>query len=524
MSFDGSTKETCPNYDADTRVLRMGFGIWARDPAVTGHALYGTKEFNETCFNICETDGGATYISDGTCRPCLGGDGGDDGGDDDTLPGSKSYLIDSGQYKQCNVAGDDDSGFMNPFGMSQQEIGTAVPEWFSRQQDANMSHNTVDGIDWSSASASQYWKQAHRAMTNNEILMLVGRGLYDNKKLPDKYMKDEYLGQNQELTVEVIDFAKLRLDINEGRGDTVICTSSLGESSTLPAIRTLASDPQLPSDKIGTRWTVCDEGSTFGPADIVPEEVEDFIQLLMDEERSRTDIGAVSEFSSLLSGLQYDQAFEQCINDTLSSPGDDYKAQDRIAGYESIKEIEMKDIHYIKKKLMKIRTMKTSQVNECMNLLNLGKGICRTGIADKTMMIGSLIFNIVGNDKINILESDNDERYKLNKIVDEVGPLIPGAIKNIIHVSKEYETRICNTPSNTTLLLERLYTDLYDKQTNITLDISPYIDFESLINTRSHWHFFKKMTVLIVFAYLFMQFANLAVAFLSRGQTVTKIV
>ena len=35
-------------------------------------------------------------------------------------------------------------------------------------------------------------------------------------------------------------------------------------------------------------------------------------------------------------------------------------------------------------------------------------------------------------------------------------------------VSKEYETRICNVPSNTTLLLERVYTDLYDKPTNIT--------------------------------------------------------
>ena len=522
MPFDGTT-ESCPNYIESTGVLNREFTEWSENADVLGDPLYGKKAFNETCFNICATEpSGATYISDGKCFPCLTGVD----INDDSVVGSPAYLKASGQYKQCNVAGDPDSGYLdvNPF----LESGAApvVPDWFSRQQDANMSHITVDGIDWSSPKASQYWKQAQRAMTNNEILMLVGRGLYDNKKLPDKYMKDEYLGQNRELTIEVIDFVKLRKDINDGRGNTVNCTEkvagSVDESYTLPLVTEPPEEP---------RWTTCEAGTAgsptqFGPADIVPEEVEDFVQSLMDEDRIKgeMDFGAVSEFSSLLSGLQYDQAFEQCINDTLSSPGDDYEAQDRIAGYESIKEIEMKDIDYIKKKLMRIRTMRTSQVNECMNLLNLGKGICQTGIADKTLMIGSLVFNIVGNDKINILESDNEERYKLNKIVDEVGPLIPGAIKNIIHVSKEYETRICNAPSNTTLLLERLYVDLYDKQTNITLDISPYIDFESLINTRGHWHFFKKMTVLIVFAYLFMQFTNLAVAFLSRGQTVTKIV
>ena len=161
--------------------------------------------------------------------------------------------------------------------------------------------------------------------------------------------------------------------------------------------------------------------------------------------------------------------------------------------------------------------MKTDQVNECMDLLNLGKSLCQTGVADKTLMIGSLIFKIIGNDKIDIMKADNDEKYKINQLVDEIGPLIPRAVKNIIKVSKEYEARVCNVPSNTTLLLERLYTDLYDKQTNVTLDISPYIDFDALIMEKDMFAFIKKITVLVVFAFLFMHATNLVVAFLSRG-------
>ena len=138
--------------------------------------------------------------------------------------------------------------------------------------------------------------------------------------------------------------------------------------------------------------------------------------------------------------------------------------------------------------------------------------------SDKTLQIGRLIFSIVGNDRIDVLDMDNDERIKLNMMIDELGPLIPQAIKNIIHVSKEYETRICNVPSNTTLLLERVYTDLYDKPTNINFDISPYIDFNSLINIDDNVKFIKTIIVLIVFSYLFMHLANILTAFFSRGK------
>jgi len=227
---------------------------------------------------------------------------------------------------------------------------------------------------------------------------------------------------------------------------------------------------------------------------------------------------SLSSFNDMLSGLQYDSAFESCVNDKLNTPGeDDLEVQTRISTYISIKEFTTKDIHYLKRKLRKIITMKSDQVQECMNLLNLGKSICQTGVADKTLMIGSLIFSIVGNDKIDIMRADNDERYKINKLVDELGPLIPQAVKNIIAISKEYEARVCNVPSNTTLLLERLYNDLYDKPTHVSLDFSPYLDFSSLINMSYNVKFIKTIVVLVVFAFLFMHAANLVIAFLSRG-------
>ena len=513
MVFTGS-KESCPNYDSDINELNMSWDTYtspfqgARSNIIDPSS--GKAEYNKKCFNICPTlnddlsDKGPTYIDNGLCRECSD----EEGSLNNPAQGTRRNLKNSGRYEMCNVVLDPDSG-------SNNVSGSAL--WFQKQQDANLSGINVDGINWSRANDSgseegqrilNYWSGASVGLSDQDILRLIGNHTAGTMKytLPEKYMKREYIGnvsQNDELGVEVFDFEKVRIDINEGRGNIINCPTGT----------------DLPD------WVSCQDG-TFGPNDIVVEEVEDFIVEMLDNESSSTTtstINNLSSFTSLLSGLQYDSTFEACVNDKLNTGVNDLDAQERVSKYTSIKEFKSEDINYLKQKLRKISIMKTDQVNECMNLLNLGKSLCQTGVADKTLMIGSLIFKIIGNDKIDIMKADNDEKYKINQLVDEIGPLIPRAVKNIIKVSKEYEARVCNVPSNTTLLLERLYTDLYDKQTNVTLDISPYIDFDSLIGEKDIFTFIKKITVLVVFAFLFMQATNLVVAFLSRGSSAKTI-
>jgi len=501
MVFDGS-RESCPNYDELTDTLDMSyatfinpFGGTSQDPQ------YGNENFNKTCFNICETvSGDPTYIMNGRCNTCEPDDPTDDPNNPRT--GTRNYLINAGLYQMCNVEGDSDSGFQGP-GM------VDVPTWFQAQQSANMLGLSVDGIDWRSANSGtdagnrirNYWMDADRGMTNQEILRYIGNRSPGTMEytLPEEYVRPEMLGRSgtNTLSVDIYDFDKLRRDINDNRGSLVDCI--VGDNKP--------------------DWAICSNGK-FGPDDIIPEEVEDFTRQMIDDmiRNEESDVmSSLTSFSNMLSGLQYDSAFESCVNDKLNTGDNDLEIQTRIADYTSVKQFTSLDINYLKKKLRKIITMKSNDVNECMNLLNLGKSICQTGVADKTLMIGSLIFSIVGNDKIDVMQADNDERYKINKLVDELGPLIPQAVKNIIVISKEYEARVCNVPSNTTLLLERLYMDLYDKPTQVTLDFSPYLDFSSLINMNDNVKFIKTIVVLVVFAFLFMHATNLVIAFLSRG-------
>jgi hypothetical protein len=511
MVFNGA-RTSCPNYDESTDSLDMSYQTFMNPvDEIRLDPQYGQENFNKICFNICATknddeersDKGPSYIMNGRCNTCLD----EDGEQNNPRIGARNYLINAGLYQMCNIP---ESYSISQEGSGNVSLGSSGGQlWFQTQQSANMLGLSVDEIDWRSANSDtdagtrirNYWMNADRGMTNREILRYIGNRIPGTMEyiLPEEYVRPQMLGTTDTLSVDVYDFDKLRRDINNDRGSLINCVE--GENKP--------------------EWAICPNGK-FGPDDIIPEEVEDFTRQMIDdmirnEEQSSDAMDSLNSFSNMLSGLQYDSAFETCVNDKLNTGDDDFEIQTRIAGYTSIKEFTTLDINYLKRKLRKIITMKSHQVQECMNLLNLGKSMCQTGVADKTLMIGSLIFSIVGNDKIDIMQADNDEKYKINKLVDELGPLVPQAVKNIISISKEYEARVCNVPSNTTLLLERLYTDLYDKPTHVSLDFSPYLDFSSLVNMNDNVKFIKTIVVLVVFAFLFMHGSNLVIAFLSRG-------
>ena len=408
---------------------------------------------------------------------------------------------------------------------------------------SNNSDEIVDRINWTSNDnriknkIQGYWRSTNRPLSDEELLRLIGNRTAGTLEytLPEDYMKGQLIGG--QINVDVFDFEKLRRDINNGRGSVVYCDSETldnwvdrDENGNIIKYNLEPEFQGCWNSDSKTYGSENNNNPVYGPEHIVVEEVEDFITEILDEAResgdSKTDGAAIQDFSNLLSGLQYDSAFEKCVNDVLNTGElNDFDIQERIYNYTSIKDFRSEDIHYLKRKLRKIINLKTSDINECMNLLNLGKSICSTGVADKTLMIGSLIFQVIGNDKIDIMKADNDEKYKLNKLIDELGPLIPRAVKTIIKVSKEYETRVCNVPTNTTLLLERLYMDLYDKETKVNIDLNPNFDlnFNELANTKDFWHFIQKITVLIVMAVLLFMAANFFTVFLSRTQVITKV-
>ena len=194
---------------------------------------------------------------------------------------------------------------------------------------------------------------------------------------------------------------KLRSQINTGRGSVVTgCDSSIG------------------------LWEC--NGDNYGPNDIIYEEAYDYWLSEFDrlDPTTEQDTSSVKAFSDLLSGISIDSNFESCVNEHLNTGDNDAESQERIKSYTKITDFKNDDINYLQAKLRRIILAKESDINECMNMLNISESICTTGVSEKMLQIGHLVLSIVGANRINLTNLDIDDRYQLNRIIQKLGHLI----------------------------------------------------------------------------------------------------
>jgi len=502
--------EDCPNYINER--LQTGYNYFnPNDPSVTEDPYSDTSNMFDTfktdhpeysdissfsemsvndktlCFNIC---GENQYVQNlgnrSQCTPCPGTNETDE----------IRQLREDGVLGMCREFNINEQGqqLTTPKGPEGNQYDE--PNWFSRQQSFNLKRTVRNQIDWTSSDSQSLWTkynlygpdQTNPKMNDQQLKAMFGRRVPGEftedgeSRIPIYVLPDKYGDPNNKQQ----QLRELRSQINTGRGSVVSgCDSSTG------------------------LWEC--NGDNYGPNDIIYEEAYDYWLSEFDrlDPTSEEDTSGVKAFSDLLSGISIDSNFESCVNEHLNTGDNDSESQQRIKSYTKITDFNNDDINYLQAKLRRIILAKESDINECMNMLNISESICTTGVSEKMLQIGHLVLSIVGANRINLTQLDIDDRYQLNRIIQKLGHLIPQAIKNIIKISKEYETRICNKPSNTTLLLERLYMDLYDNQVNVEYNIAPYFDFMSIIDSPNSMdgniRYIKTMAPILVILYFIIK-------------------
>ena len=142
-------------------------------------------------------------------------------------------------------------------------------------------------------------------------------------------------------------------------------------------------------------------------------------------------------------------------------------------------------------------------------------------LGDKFLQILNIIFNIIGNNQININNINNTNSNQFNKLIELI-PLLRLAILNIINISKEYEKTVCNSPTNTTIKLEQLYNELFSQEKNIDINNNFEFNLKSIFKENDdHITFGKKIIIIIVFTFVIIQIGKLLISIIttlfSRG-------
>ena len=238
---------------------------------------------------------------------------------------------------------------------------------------------------------------------------------------------------------------------------------------------------------------------------IIMEEIYDFfIELNRLQPRRSSGIDGV-DFQNLFSGGPTTTEFEICMNNIFDTRlFDKYKdtdIQERIKNITSLEQLQNKDVDYIEDKLKIIATMDEEDAMECMNIINLGQMVCETGVSEKMLKMGYLVFHIIGLDKIDLdnIQPGDQKYYRLTKILDRLTPYIRRAVKKIIKISKHYELKTCGYESTTTHILETIYNDVFEKTKEVDVHIDS-LDFipTYLIKDTNMMEFAKTIILLIV--------------------------
>lgn len=201
--------------------------------------------------------------------------------------------------------------------------------------------------------------------------------------------------------------------------------------------------------------------------------------------------------------------FEKCINDVLNENSNKYskKMIQGIHGKNSIYQLDDDEILFIKRKLqMLFVDDPRDDVLTCIRAnMMLDNTICEAGLTEQMNFVLNVLFSIIGF-KFNLHELDvtnSENKEQLIYIIDQLGDIIPKALRKIVDISKKIEIEQCGgIPSNNTLILEELYKKIFTSgKTVVNFDFG----ISDMISKASNQEF-DRTTVLMVLGIAFLKF------------------
>lgn len=362
-----------------------------------------------------------------------------------------------------------------------------------------------------------YYRDSTLPLFNEQLLEIFGNSVGTNEDGSFIYqLGSEYSGSTQE--ERILD---LRNKIHENRGSRIpINTDIMTDwSENWDRMFSPQSEGTLTP---GTGYTLADlaisQPGNYTNKHIILQEIYDYEQSLSRNTQNNALDGF--NFQQLFSGAASSSEFESCMNSILESNimGKTYcngktnlEIQEEISQSNSILDLENCHIDYIEDKLKIISTIRLADAKECMDILNIAEMFsCEEPISSKMIQISTLIFHIIGLDNLDLstIHQGSPDYYHLSRIIDRLTPYIKHSIKRIIEISKHYEEETCGRESTTTHMLERIYIDLFDKSSEISIDFNGF-DFipDYIIKGTSFTEFTKLIVSLSFLIMVFLSFA-----------------
>lgn len=353
-----------------------------------------------------------------------------------------------------------------------------VPTWYSSQKEANpqgkfgskfSKHQTENGSWINHHDLRKLWKRKISGISFKDIDEFIHA--IGGHEVLHRFTTE---GTKQDRV------KKLKEIINSKRGSNIQCKNKDG-SFKIPGTgwakcsnTVMIPDPDDPNSKISV--------ASFGPEDIIIEEVRDWYDREVIRNGPDEGSGPVPRSHFFL------PEYENCMNELLhTGENNEEEILTRIKNHKSISNWTSSDMGYLVRKMKKFASINPEDAHGCMELLEIGNQmnneLCKSGMTTQMNQISHLIIRVMGFSlDIEDIKVDSPEHRKLKRFIDEIIPIIPHVIKNILDISEYYEKRNCPSGKNiNTELLKRVYDDLFN-QSNYVFDFNISHNFDDVKN------------------------------------------
>ena len=317
----------------------------------------------------------------------------------------------------------------------------------------------------------------------------------------DEFLKERFPTRKNDIT-------QLRRDINSNFGGNVVVDPDIISNWTT-YWGSMSPSEKDKNNNVKTALNNINVGDKYPPDIIIFQEVSEYEALLFGDPQQATD-RLRNELIDVFSGVGENQAFERCMNSKLDNNLVKYcnnkshvEIQEDIKNLSSISEIKPCQIDYIEDKLKKISIINFDEAHECMKLLNLSETcLSKLPVSTKMLQTAHLIFHVVGLDKINLTEISlrSKEYQQLTSLIHRLTPYIKTSIERIIEISKHYESKTCGQISTTTHMLDTLYTDLFIKSKEVSVNFDAFKFIPTFLIKDTNIEEFVRTIILMVIA------------------------
>tara|TARA_B110000285_G_C15070064_1_gene587375 strand:- start:148 stop:897 length:750 start_codon:yes stop_codon:yes gene_type:complete len=236
----------------------------------------------------------------------------------------------------------------------------------------------------------------------------------------------------------------------------------------------------------------------------------------MDKKQNMTDINNnllyPKSYRNLLTEFQQNNRFKRSLDKLM---GMEYNEKEMMKDFMdekfTINNWTSEHIDFIENKLIKLNSLTPNEIKKVINNLNFSKElndeICKGEHTLNLIQAFNIILEFF-HIRVDLTELNDNGKKNVDMSIEKLTPYIKKVLKQIIDLSMEYESELCDENSDVTESLQKIYNTMF-KEVKPEITVFKNVDIMPKFLDDFTTTFYGKLILMIFIAFIFSKLVDL---------------